>query len=461
MMNFGSFANSSDDGSWGIWELPLFIGVGILGGLFGASFNAVNCAVTKWRLSWINGRQPAVGGPGSARDAMHSGGSSGVAPASAEEGAGTATVSPDASQQQQYQQQQGGYSHSSSASSSSGGGGGGGGDGSHYQRMGDAPSPPPKQLLQQQQQQSLGASRSAPSSPSPSSLPCWRRPSALRVWEVLAIVCVVSTTAFFAPLFFGTCSPRPSGSGSGGGYHSAVLVSFYCRSDEFNDIASFWFAPQEEAIRLFYHFTAEAASNTTTAAVAATAATSPSGTAAQLLLLRDVKGSALTTALLHRDQRGRQRSAEEEGEEGEGGLESGGWDGGSNYDDRGARHTTEQSRHPSPPPVVTALTDSVAVSSGPSFLRAASGAVRALMGLRGRASASRSGSKLSPEAGYGGDVSRAPLRASGGTPPFTSMHLGMFFLLYTASMCFTSGTAIPSGESVCPPRLVTADDVGD
>ncbi|CAK9103580.1 Chloride transport protein 6 (Chloride channel protein 6) (ClC-6), partial [Durusdinium trenchii] len=53
VLTFGSYFQS-DATSYRIWELPFFFGVGILGGLVGATFNALNVPLTIWR-QWCVG----------------------------------------------------------------------------------------------------------------------------------------------------------------------------------------------------------------------------------------------------------------------------------------------------------------------------------------------------------------------------------------------------------------------
>jgi chloride channel 7 len=77
----------------------------------------------------------------------------------------------------------------------------------------------------------------------------------LRIAEVMVIVTVVSIAAFVAPLALGSCLPKHTYDPN----NEYALVSFYCRPDEFNDIASFWFAPTEDAIRQLYHLGTSAA----------------------------------------------------------------------------------------------------------------------------------------------------------------------------------------------------------
>ena len=255
MMNFGSFSTGSSTStgggnrayvSWGIWELPMYIGLGVLGGLLGATFNAVNGIITSWRLKRL--KAAGVGGPPTSKQPP--------------------LPTPSAT------------------------------DASLSGNLEGKPAPPRCSCL-------CAPARAW------GRLPSATRAQWSRVGEVVALAAFVSTVAFFGPLFFGTCQGRPIaqapaifdveeaipstwssvlaagmkfssvhaarqqpdgiGAAKGGSAsqmwgppnplsakdgHSGTLVSFYCPSAEFNDLASLWFAPQEEAIRILFHFTA-------------------------------------------------------------------------------------------------------------------------------------------------------------------------------------------------------------
>ena len=49
VLTFGSYYESNTT-SYHLWELPLFLALGICGGLIGASFNALNIPLTHWRI---------------------------------------------------------------------------------------------------------------------------------------------------------------------------------------------------------------------------------------------------------------------------------------------------------------------------------------------------------------------------------------------------------------------------
>lgn len=132
MFNFGLFDGQIEQ-SWSAFELPLFVLIGVLGGLFGALFNAANKRLTQFRLAYVNSNKH------------------------------------------------------------------------------------------------------------------------LRVMEAVAITVCVSTIAFLVPRFLGTCNNIPEESAKAP--YVDALVSFYCPEGQYNDIASLWFAPTEEAIRQLYHFT--------------------------------------------------------------------------------------------------------------------------------------------------------------------------------------------------------------
>ncbi|CAE8584198.1 unnamed protein product [Polarella glacialis] len=54
-LTFGSFFGSGT-ASYHIWELPIFLVLGVFGGLLGASFNALNVPLTRWRMRCVGPR---------------------------------------------------------------------------------------------------------------------------------------------------------------------------------------------------------------------------------------------------------------------------------------------------------------------------------------------------------------------------------------------------------------------
>ena len=52
VLTFGSYYESNAT-SYHLWELPLFLALGICGGLIGASFNALNIPLTRWRIRMV------------------------------------------------------------------------------------------------------------------------------------------------------------------------------------------------------------------------------------------------------------------------------------------------------------------------------------------------------------------------------------------------------------------------
>jgi len=52
LLNFGQF----DNATYQLWELPIFLGLGIIGGLLGALYNHVNYKLTVFRMRYINHR---------------------------------------------------------------------------------------------------------------------------------------------------------------------------------------------------------------------------------------------------------------------------------------------------------------------------------------------------------------------------------------------------------------------
>lgn len=79
-----------------------------------------------------------------------------------------------------------------------------------------------------------------------------------RLLDVAFVQTLVSICAFIVPLALGNCINKPNPNSTdpnqvNDAAFSENLVSFYCPSTQYNDIASFWFTPTEGAIRLFYH----------------------------------------------------------------------------------------------------------------------------------------------------------------------------------------------------------------
>jgi CBS domain-containing protein len=79
-----------------------------------------------------------------------------------------------------------------------------------------------------------------------------------RLLDVAFVQTLVSVCAFIVPLTLGNCINKPDPNSTdpnqvNDAAFSEYLISFYCPSTQYNDIASFWFTPTEGAIRLFYH----------------------------------------------------------------------------------------------------------------------------------------------------------------------------------------------------------------
>jgi H+/Cl- antiporter ClcA/CBS domain-containing protein len=71
-----------------------------------------------------------------------------------------------------------------------------------------------------------------------------------RVAEVVAVTLIVSATSFFVSQALGACVDLPKDVGGSGGETPA---RFFCPPGQFSDLASLWFVPPEEAIRLLFH----------------------------------------------------------------------------------------------------------------------------------------------------------------------------------------------------------------
>jgi chloride channel 7 len=54
LFSFGNFVFEGHDTSWAVFELLLFVLIGILGGLIGAIFNNTNERITHWRMKRVN-----------------------------------------------------------------------------------------------------------------------------------------------------------------------------------------------------------------------------------------------------------------------------------------------------------------------------------------------------------------------------------------------------------------------
>ncbi|CAM9634919.1 unnamed protein product [Chrysoparadoxa australica] len=53
MFSFGEFNSESGTGGYAVWELWLFVALGCMGGLIGASFNHLNEKLTRWRMKKV------------------------------------------------------------------------------------------------------------------------------------------------------------------------------------------------------------------------------------------------------------------------------------------------------------------------------------------------------------------------------------------------------------------------
>ncbi len=130
MFSFGLPPASESEAAWAVYEIPIFVGLGVAGGLMGAIFNALSVRLTRLRLAWLAPHRTA------------------------------------------------------------------------------------------------------------------------RVVEVVLVTIVVSAVSFFAALKLGSCVEMPKDIGASGGETPA---RFFCPAGKFSDLASLWFVPPEEAIRLLFH----------------------------------------------------------------------------------------------------------------------------------------------------------------------------------------------------------------
>lgn len=54
LFSFGNFIFEDGESSYAVFELGIFLPIGIMGGLIGACFNEANKAITIWRIKYIN-----------------------------------------------------------------------------------------------------------------------------------------------------------------------------------------------------------------------------------------------------------------------------------------------------------------------------------------------------------------------------------------------------------------------
>ena len=79
---------------------------------------------------------------------------------------------------------------------------------------------------------------------------------AARVLEVLVIVVAKCVAEYFLASSLGVCAPRPAASAStaAGVSYVSDLATFYCAEGQYNDLASLFLVPSEDAIRQLFHF---------------------------------------------------------------------------------------------------------------------------------------------------------------------------------------------------------------
>ena len=58
MLSFGSFVTTGQTKSWALYELPVFLMIGGMGGLIGAVFNGFNKRLTLWRREFVPATSP-------------------------------------------------------------------------------------------------------------------------------------------------------------------------------------------------------------------------------------------------------------------------------------------------------------------------------------------------------------------------------------------------------------------
>ncbi len=54
LFSFGNFTFNGMSSSYAVWELGVFVFIGVMGGLIGAIFNDTNERITKWRIKYVN-----------------------------------------------------------------------------------------------------------------------------------------------------------------------------------------------------------------------------------------------------------------------------------------------------------------------------------------------------------------------------------------------------------------------
>jgi chloride channel 7 len=77
----------------------------------------------------------------------------------------------------------------------------------------------------------------------------WLNSPISQVMDVALVCTLTSVCAYSLPLLLGECRDTPASSP-----YANSVVQFYCNPGQYNDMATFFFAPGEDAIRMLFHF---------------------------------------------------------------------------------------------------------------------------------------------------------------------------------------------------------------
>lgn len=222
MLSLGSFSATGQTSlTWGLWELPIYAGIGVIGGVVGALFVAANARLTKWRVARA-AKAGTVPAPNSGKASKP------ASPVQMQPITPAPLLRADSSQPLLGPTDRRNSSASQPDDFTA----------SSAQSRASSPRSPAKS--------ERGSAAASPTA--------GRSLAASRVAEVVAVTTVVSAVAFLAPVLLGSCMPLPTSASSN--RYSGQYVTLYCEAGTFNPLASLWLSPQEESIRFLMHFSA-------------------------------------------------------------------------------------------------------------------------------------------------------------------------------------------------------------
>ena len=254
MLSLGSFSATGQTSlTWGAWELPLFISLGMVSGVFGAAFNSGNAAISRWRLkrNAAAAAAGAGGGGGGGGKQKSNGGGGASSSSNSSIGGGVRSFLNDTLTRLR----------AASANSSAG-------DKSPLMTSsatvtaadirGIREEADRVEEEERQHRPDTSGITSANAAITPDAKPQSKHLAMApwRLFEVIGVTTIVSAVAFLVPVLMGSCVPLPPASFAAANRYSGAFVRLYCPSGSFNPLASLWLAPQEEAIRFLLHFTA-------------------------------------------------------------------------------------------------------------------------------------------------------------------------------------------------------------